>query len=56
MALIYGMSEATKEFLKKLPNEVESLDDIDGQILQNVIFMMLFITELINCIKQQLSI
>ncbi len=29
MAIIYGISEATKEFLKKLPKEVESLDDID---------------------------
>jgi len=29
MAIIYGISEATKEFLKKLPKEVKSLDDID---------------------------
>ena len=29
MAIIYGMSEATKEFLKKLPNEIRNLDDID---------------------------
>lgn len=29
MALVYGVSEATKKFLKNLPNEVESLDDID---------------------------
>ena len=29
MAIIYGISEAAKKFLKKLPNEVESLDDID---------------------------
>jgi len=29
VAIIYGISEATKKFLKKLPNEVESLDDID---------------------------
>jgi len=29
MAIIYGISEATKKFLKKLPNEVKSLDDID---------------------------
>jgi len=28
VALVYGVSEATKEFLKKLPKEVESLDDI----------------------------
>ena len=28
MAIIYGISEATKEFLKKLPKEVKSLDDI----------------------------
>ena len=30
MAIIYGISEATKEFLKKLPKEVKSLDDIDN--------------------------
>ena len=29
MATIYGISEATKEFLKKLPKEVKSLEDID---------------------------
>jgi len=29
VAIIYGISEATKKFLKKLPNEVKSLDDID---------------------------
>lgn len=29
MAIIYGISEATKEFLKKLPKEVKSLDDVD---------------------------
>jgi hypothetical protein len=29
VALVYGVSEATKKFLKNLPNEVESLDDID---------------------------
>ena len=29
MAVIYGISEATKEFLKKLPKEVKSLEDID---------------------------
>src|SRR3990172_7014489 len=29
MAIIYGISEATKEFLKKLPKEVKSLDDIN---------------------------
>ena len=29
MAIIYGISEATKEFLKKLPKEVQSLEDID---------------------------
>ncbi|MDH3339850.1 MAG: NERD domain-containing protein [Nitrosopumilus sp.] len=29
MAIIYGISEATKEFLKKLPKEVKSLEDID---------------------------
>lgn len=29
MAKIYGISEATKEFLNKLPKEVQSLDDID---------------------------
>ena len=28
MAKIYGISEATKEFLNKLPKEVQSLDDI----------------------------
>jgi len=28
VAIIYGISEATKEFLKKLPKEVKSLDDI----------------------------
>ena len=29
MAIIYGISEATKKFLNKLPKEVNSLDDID---------------------------
>lgn len=29
MAKIYGMSEAAKKFLEKLPKEVKSLDDID---------------------------
>ena len=29
MARIYGISEATKKFLKKLPKEIQSLDDID---------------------------
>jgi hypothetical protein len=29
MAIIYGISEATKEFLKKMPKEVKSLEDID---------------------------
>ena len=29
MAIIYGISEATKEFLKKLPKQVKSLEDID---------------------------
>jgi len=29
VALVYGVSEATKGFLKKLPKEVESLDDIN---------------------------
>ena len=29
MAIIYGVSEATKKFLKKLPKQVKSLDDID---------------------------
>lgn len=29
MAIIYGISEATKEFLKKLPKEVQSLEDVD---------------------------
>ncbi|MGI0041313.1 MAG: nuclease-related domain-containing protein [Nitrosopumilaceae archaeon] len=29
MAIIYGISEATKEFLNKLPKEVKSLEDID---------------------------
>ena len=28
MAIIYGISEAEKEFLKKLPKEVRSIDDI----------------------------
>lgn len=28
MAIIYGISEATKNFLKKLPKEVKTLDDI----------------------------
>jgi hypothetical protein len=28
VAIIYGISEATKEFLKKLPKEVKSLDDV----------------------------
>jgi hypothetical protein len=30
MAIIYGISEASKKFLKKLPKEVKSLDDIDN--------------------------
>jgi len=29
VAIIYGISEATKQFLKKLPKEVKSLEDID---------------------------
>ena len=29
MAIIYGISEATKEFLKKMPKDVKSLEDID---------------------------
>ena len=29
MAVIYGISEATKEFLKKMPKQVKSLEDID---------------------------
>ncbi len=29
MAIIYGISEATKEFLKKMPKEVKSLEDIE---------------------------
>jgi len=29
VAIIYGISEATKKFLNKLPTEVKSLDDID---------------------------
>ena len=29
MAVIYGVSEATKEFLKNLPREVKSLEDIE---------------------------
>ena len=29
MAVIYGISEATKEFLKKMPKGVKSLDDIE---------------------------
>jgi len=29
VAVIYGISEATKDFLKKLPKEVKSLEDID---------------------------
>ena len=29
MAIIYGISEAEKEFLKKLPKEVKSIDDIE---------------------------
>lgn len=29
MAIIYGISEATKEFLKKMPKGVKSLDDIE---------------------------
>jgi len=29
MAIIYGISEASKEFLKKLPNEIINLNDID---------------------------
>ena len=28
MATIYGISEATKDFLRKLPKEVKTLDDI----------------------------
>jgi hypothetical protein len=28
MAIIYGISEATKEFLNKMPKEVKSIDDI----------------------------
>jgi hypothetical protein len=28
MAIIYGISEATKEFLKNMPKEVKSLDDV----------------------------
>ena len=30
MAIIYGISEATKEFLKKLPKEIKSLEDIEN--------------------------
>ena len=29
MAIIYGISEATKEFLKKMPKDVKSIDDIE---------------------------
>ncbi len=29
MAIVYGISEATKEFLKNLPKEVRTIDDID---------------------------
>ena len=29
MAIIYGISEATKEFLKKMPKDIKSLDDIE---------------------------
>jgi len=29
VAIIYGISEATKEFLKKIPKDVKSLDDIE---------------------------
>ena len=29
MAIIYGISEATKEFLKKMPKEVKSLENIE---------------------------
>jgi len=29
MAIIYGMSEATKEFLKRLPKQIQGLDEID---------------------------
>lgn len=29
MAIIYGMSEATKKFLKKLPKQIQSLEEID---------------------------
>jgi len=29
MVIIYGISEATKEFLKRMPKDVKSLDDID---------------------------
>ena len=29
MAIIYGISEATKEFLKKMPKDVKSLEDIE---------------------------
>ena len=28
MAIIYGISEATKEFLKNMPKEVKSLEDV----------------------------
>ena len=29
MALVYGISEATKDFLKKLPNQIQRLDEIN---------------------------
>jgi hypothetical protein len=29
MAIIYGMSEATKKFLKKLPKQIQNLEEID---------------------------
>ncbi len=29
MAIIYGMSEATKKFLKKLPKQIQSLEEIE---------------------------
>ena len=29
MAIIYGISEATKEFLKKMPKQIQRLDEID---------------------------
>ncbi len=30
MAVVYGVSEATKEFLKKLPKQIRSLDEINN--------------------------